>query len=108
MGLNVGVTVKKQYEEYMSEGCNPKGTITEINEQFDTFLRGKFPDDAFSPEVRLQDAYKQPYQEYIFDVRLAYNWNGYDSTPMYLAILEYILTHFSAGYGIDMRVYHSP
>jgi hypothetical protein len=85
----------------MSYGSNPGGTIAEVNAEFDAFLRDKFPNDAFNPDVTLSDTY-------CFDVHLSYDWNNYDSTPMYLAILEFVLSHFSAGYGIDLHIYHSP
>jgi hypothetical protein len=103
MGLNIGVQVKRQEEGFMSNGSNPKGTREEVEEQFDTFLREKFPEDAYNPSVCLRTD-----GVYDFDVRLDYKWNNYDSTPMYMAILEFVLKHFSAGYGIDIHVYHSP
>lgn len=102
MGLNIGIQVKRQEEEYMSYGCNPKGPIDEIQANFDTFLREKFPEDRFTPIVTLEK------QMYVFDVRLDYSWNNYDCTPMYLAILEFALSHFSADYGIDLSIYHAP
>ena len=102
MGLNIGVSVKKQEEGYMSYGSNPKGTREEVEDKFNTFLREKFPNDAFNPTVSLSQ------EEYTLDVRLDYQWNNYDSTPMYLAILEFVLAHFSVDYGIDLHVYHSP
>lgn len=104
MGLNIGVRVKRQLEEFMSHGCNPKGTSEEIDADFDAFLRSKFPDDAFNPSVTLNEQDEQ----YDFDVYMDYGWNGYDSTPMYLTILDYVLSHFSVDYGIDMHVYHAP
>jgi hypothetical protein len=98
MGLNIGVNVKRQEEGYMSSGCNPKGTIAEIEAEFDAFLREKFPDEAFNPSVSLRD------QEYTFDVYMGYR----DSRLLHLAILEYVFDHFSDNYGIDMHVYHVP
>jgi|SRR5882672_12972376 len=102
MGLNIGVEVKQQKEGYMSSGHNPNGTIDEIATQFDTFLREKFPGAAFNPGVRFR------VDKYEFDVYMDYAWNNYDSTPMYLAILEFVLSHFSVDYGVDLHVYHSP
>ena len=98
MGLNIGVDVKRQEEGYMSSGCNPKGTIAEIEAEFDAFLREKFPEEAFNPSVQLRD------QEYTFDVYMDYR----DSSHLYLAICEFVLDHFSVDYGIDMHVYHAP
>jgi hypothetical protein len=103
MGLNIGVNVKRQEEGFMSYGSNPKGTPQEIEREFDTFLRGKYPEARMTPSVCLNAD-----DTYDFDVRLDYAWNNYDSTPMYMAILEYVLKHFSAGYGIDMHIYRSP
>jgi len=88
----------------MSYGSNPKGTRDEVQEGFDTFLRGKYSEDVFTPTVSLNESDGV----YTFDVRLDYKWNNYDDTPMYLAIMEYVLTHFSTNYGIDIHVYHSP
>lgn len=104
MGLNIGVQVKRQHEAFMSYGYNPKGTREEIQAEFDRFLRGKFPDDTFTLAVELQ----RDKEMYVFDVHMCYKWNNYDSTPMYLAILEYVLSHFSADYGIDISIYHNP
>lgn len=104
MGLNIGVKVKRQEEGFMSYGSNPKGTREEVQEGFDEFLRGKFSVDVFTPTVSLNERDGV----YDFDVRLDYAWNNYDSTPMYLAIMEYVLTHFSTNYGIDIQVYNAP
>lgn len=100
MGLNIGVYVKRQLEGYMSAGTNPKGTVEEINADFDTFLRGKFPDEVFTPSVTLNEQDEQ----YNFDVYMDYR----DTDLLYMAILDYVLSHFSADYGIDIHVYHSP
>lgn len=106
MGLNIGVYVQQQEEAFMSYGNNPKGSIDEINAEFDAFLREKFPEGAVSPSVERYPVNGK--QRYTFDVRLPYSWNNYDSTPMYLAILEYVLLHFSGDYGIDLHIYKSP
>ena len=100
MGLNIGVRVKKQREEYMSYGYNPKGTSGQIEAEFDAFLREKFPTEVFNPSV----TFDEQKQEYDFDIYMHYR----DSFHLYLAIFEYVLEHFSVDYGIEMYVYHSP
>lgn len=105
MGLNIGIEVKKQVEGYGYTGYNPKGTRAEIEERFFAFLDKKFPDDdGFG---RGWVMFKEKEQKYDFDVRLAYDWNHYDCTPMFLAIAEFIYNEFSYD-GLEMRTYHSP
>ncbi len=109
MGLNIGVRVKRQYEAYMSYGCNPKGTREEIEDRLYAELLEKFPksESVPVPTVSISE------EEFEFDIRFAryakeFNEAGYEVQEMYLALLDFVLSHFSADYGIDIHVYHSP
>lgn len=100
MGLNIGIEVKRQDDRYMSYGSNPKGTIAEIEAAFKSFLHQKFPGETFNPSV----TFREQEQVYDFDVYMHYR----DATHLYLAILEFVLEHFSIDYGIDAHIYHAP
>jgi len=109
MGLNIGIRVKRQREEYMSYGCNPKGTQQEIEDRLREELNGKFLNAVgeFSCTVYVKQ------DEFDFDVRFSqyakgFYEAGYTTQDMYLALLDFIVRSFSADYGIDMHVYHAP
>ena len=109
MGLNIVVRVKRQREEYMSYGCNPKGTKEEIEAQLYAELLEKFPkaEGEFALTVYANT------EEFDFDIRFGhyadgFNKAGYEEQEVYLALLDFVLAHFSADYGIDIHVYHAP
>lgn len=109
MGLNIGIQVKRQYEAYMSHGCNPKGTREEIEDQLYGELLKRFP----KAEGEFALTVSAGKDEFGFDIRFGhyaegFNRAGYSDQEMYLALLDYVLDHFSADYGIDIHVYHSP
>lgn len=109
MGLNIGIRIKRQREEYMSYGCNPKGTPEEITSCLREMLTQKFPRAIGTYGV---DVYVGK-EEYDFDVRFVkyadgFGKAGYEVHDMYLALLDFALQEFNADYGIDIHVYHSP
>lgn len=109
MGLNIGVRVKRQYEAYMSYGCNPKGTREEIEERLYAALLTKFPKSESVPMPTVSISA----EEFEFDIRFAhyareFSEAGYEEQEMYLALLDFVLSSFSTDYGIDIHVYHSP
>ena len=106
MGLNIGVEVRKQAEGYMCEGSNPRGSIEEIEKDFFAFLSNRFPEGGFGGGwVSLKPRGKEEW--YDFDVRLFGYGKKVDVSAMYLAITEYIFSHFSHVDGIEMRTYWS-
>lgn len=109
MGLNIGITVKKQEEGYYSEGSNPKGTHREIEERFRSHMLASVPALDGTTSLSITEA-KDAYD---FDVRPshygdAFGKAGGEWDEVYLAIFRFILDEFSGAYGIDMRTYHSP
>lgn len=107
MGLNIGIEVRKQPEEYMSHGCNPKGDLLDVEEGFFAFLHTKFPDGGFGKGWVSLRRERDGAEWYDFDVRLFGYGSQIDSDTMYLAITEYIYQHFSHVEGIEMRTYWS-
>jgi len=105
MGLNIGIYVKKQDQGNMCNGCNPKGTIEEIEERFFSTLNKKFPKGGFSHGwVVLSN------NEYDFDLRIINHGdvlmkNGYTFIAVYLAITEFIYKEFSHVEGIKLSTY---
>ena len=109
MGLNIGVRVKRQHEAYMSYGCNPKGTREEIEERLWNELEQKFP----KARAEFDCTVTAGEEAFTFDVRFGhyaegFNRAGYTTSEMYLALLAFVLDQFSADYGIDVHIYHSP
>lgn len=108
MGLNIGITVKKQSEGYMQEGSNPKGTIKEIEDRFFEFLNKKFPLGGFGGGWV---SFNDKNGEYDFDVRMSsYSREfseHYPDADMYLAITEFIYREFSHHEGVNLKTYWS-
>ena len=111
MGLNIGIYVKKQLEEYMSYGSNPKGNSEAVEEELWTFLLAKFPNaqETFGVHVSVPERVGGLYD---FGIRFThyasqFEQAGYSMGAMYLALCEFVLDHFSENYGINMEVYYS-
>src|SRR5579863_6736177 len=106
MGLTIGISAKRQYEAFMSEGRNPKGTAEEIEEQIHEMLAQKFLTEGDTFPFGLSVTVGT--EKYDFDVSFPrygekFTEAGHTFTELYLVLAEYILDHFSSSYGIDMH-----